>query len=153
MDGERGEVKTMPELKKTTQMMSWALPSVVQEVEPEAALLLRAHGGKIARFAPQGLYYDESFSWEEHTLLSWPPRTILVYISPENQEDTRVLFAVFLLPDIIQELHLLYDYRLSMVSGSIEEYFLLHVPAQREALFPHRMIQVASFSARKEKSA
>lgn len=131
---EKLREEMMHKQEMTTQMSAWSLPTIVQAVEPEAAFLLRAHGGTITRAIPHGLAYEEGCPWEVHSVLSWPAGTMSIYISPRNQEDRRVLFAVFLLPNVVQELHLLYDYRLHRLSGLFEEYFVLHAAQDDEAL-------------------
>jgi hypothetical protein len=107
-----------------------SISRVVQAIEPEAARLLTENGGKITRYAFHRMYYCDYQPCKDQYLLCWPTGTLSVYISSCGQEDTTVLFAVFLLPGCRQELHIVYDYRLISPAGPFEEYFTLQ--ASRE---------------------
>jgi hypothetical protein len=109
-----------------------SISRVVQAIEPEAARLLTEKGGKISRFAFHGMYYCDYQPYEDQHLLSWPAGTLSAYISSHGQEDTTVIFAVFLLPGCRQELHLVYDYRLLSPAGPFEEYFTLQISRENE---------------------
>jgi hypothetical protein len=109
----------------TIQIVDHSLRRVVQAVEPEAARLLTEKGGQITRYELHGMYYWDYQPWEDQRVLSWPAGTLSVYISGRGQEDTTVIFAVFLLPACARELHMVYDYRPSSPAGPFEEYFTL----------------------------
>ncbi len=49
-----------------------------------------------------------------------------------GRRDRQVLFAIFSLPGYAGELHLVYDYRLGVPSGSLEPYFTLHLAREQE---------------------
>jgi len=121
-------------LKKeiTARFTDHSIRRVVQAVEPEAANLLTAKGGSIARADLHGMFYWDDYPLLEQTALSWPPGTIAAYVSGNGQEDTTVVFAVFLLPAAAQELHMVYDYRRFVPYGSFEEYIVLRVAHEQE---------------------
>lgn len=120
--------------KITVQMTDDSLRRVVQVVEPEAARLLVEKGGYIAHYEHHGMYYWEYEPWEEQFVIVWPPGTMSAYVSARGQEDTAVIFAVFLLPASTQELHLVYDYRSRSPFDPFEEYFTLRAAREKESL-------------------
>lgn len=120
----------------TVQLVGQTLQSVVQAVEPEATALVLAQGGKVVRDALHHLLYWEDSPYQDQHVLFWPPGTVAVYVSPHDQEDSAVLFAVFLLPGAPHELHLVYDYRPGAISRSLEEYCTLRVAPDQQRLFP-----------------
>lgn len=120
----------------TIQMSDHPMRRVVQAVEPEAARLLTEQGGNVTRYELHGMYYWDYQPCEEHSLLFWPPNTLSVYVSARGQEDSVVIFAVFLLPACTQELHMVYDYRRSSPSGPFEEHFTLRVAHEQEYVLP-----------------
>ena len=113
----------------TVQLLDSSIRRVVQAVEPEAASLLTENGGNIARYELHGMYY-----WDDQRVSSWPPGTLSVYVSARGQEDSAVIFAVFLLPASTQELHMVYDYRPSTPVGPFEEYFTLRAAQENESV-------------------
>ncbi len=117
----------------TVQIFGQRLRKVVQAVAPEAEELLTEKGGKVV---PHGEYiYEEYLTLDWPTVvLYWPPGTFSAYVSPQGQEDAAVIFAVFLLPECSQELHMQYDYRLSSPNGSIEEFFTLRIAKEHECI-------------------
>ena len=118
----------------TVQFLDSSIRRAVQTVEPEAARLLTANGGKIARYELHGMYYWDIQPWEDQRVLSWPPGTLAVYVSASGQKDTAVIYAVFLLPACTQELHMVYDYRLSTPVGPFEEYFTLRAAQENKSV-------------------
>ena len=118
----------------TREIIDHSLQRIVQAVEPEAARLLIEKGGKIVRYEFHGMYYWDYQLGEDQFMLSWPPGTLSVYVSTKDQNDTAVIFAVFLLPACTQELHIVYDYRQSPSSGAFEEYFTLQVAQEGESV-------------------
>jgi len=113
----------------TVHFLDSSIRRVVQAVEPEAASLLTENEGNIVRYELHGMY-----SWDDQRVLSWPPGTLSVYISARGQEDSAVIFAVFLLPASTQELHMVYDYRPSTPVGPFEEYFTLRAAQENESV-------------------
>jgi hypothetical protein len=111
-----------------------SISRVVQAIEPEAARLLIEKGGNISQYAFHGMYYCDYQPCEDQHLLSWPAGTLSAYLSSRGQEDTTVIFAVFLLPGCRQELHLVYDYRLFSPAGPFEEYFTLQASQENESV-------------------
>jgi hypothetical protein len=118
----------------TVQIADSSIRTVVQAVEPEAARLLTEKGGQITRYEMNGMYYWDNQFWEDQRMLYWPAGTISVYVSDRGQEDTTVIFAVFLLPACTQELHMVYDYRLSSPVGPFEVYFTLRTAQENESV-------------------
>lgn len=118
----------------TAQIGDDSICRVVQAVEPQAARLLVEKGGAITRYALHGMYYWDYQLCEEQLLLSWPPGTLSAYVSARGQEDTAVIFAVFLLPACMQELYLVYDYRPGSPTGPFEEYFTLQASQENESV-------------------
>jgi hypothetical protein len=110
---------------------------VVQALNPEAVILLKDKGGDVRDYSLYGLSYWEYAPVEHQYILSWPPHTMSVYVSPLGQEDTLVLFMAYLLPESTRELHLVYDYRFSPLCGTLEEYFTLEVAQRHEAILLH----------------
>jgi hypothetical protein len=110
---------------------------VVQALNPEAVSLLKDKGGDVRDYSLHGLSYWEYVPVEHQYVLSWPPHTQSVYVSPQGQEDRLVLFMAFLLPECTRELHLVYDYRFSPLYGTLEEYFTLEVAQKHEAILLH----------------
>jgi hypothetical protein len=109
-------------------------PAVTVQIVGAARLLLM-QGGRVQRDALHHLLYWEDVPYQEQHVLSWPPGTIVAYVSPNDQEDSAVLFAVFLLPGAPHELHLVYDYRPGAASHSLEEYFTLQIARAQQQLF------------------
>lgn len=124
----------MAKQKVTARIDDYCIHRVVQAIEPEAARLLTEKGGKITRYEWHGMYYRDYQPCEDQHLLSWPPGTLSAYVSARGQEDTTVIFAVFLLPASRQELLMVYDYRPSSPVGPFEEYFTLRASQETESV-------------------
>jgi hypothetical protein len=118
----------------TVHFLDSSIRRVVQAVEPEAASLLTENKGNIVRYELHGMYSWDDQLWDDQRVLSWPPGTLSVYISARGQEDSAVIFAVFLLPASTQELHMVYDYRPSTPVGPFEEYFTLRAAQENESV-------------------
>ncbi|HVB26187.1 MAG TPA: hypothetical protein VNG51_29885 [Ktedonobacteraceae bacterium] len=106
--------------------------NVIQAIEPEAERLLLQRGGKVLR-DQEGYLYEEYLACPAPNLvIYWPIRTRLVYLATCGQEDSYIIFMVALLPELLVELHLTYDYRLQgPLFGSFEEFFTLRVAQMR----------------------
>lgn len=115
----------------TAQIIEDRMRRVIQTVEPEAERLLVERGGRVTH-AEGYLYEEYLMCYWPSVMLYWPPHTLSVYVSASGQEDSLVLFAVFLLPGSTQELHLVYSYRLSSPDGPLEEYFTLCLAQEGE---------------------
>jgi len=115
----------------TAQIIEQRMRRVVQAVEPEAKELLIEKGGSI-RPSEEHLYEEYLVCYWPTLVLYWPADTLSAYVSPRGQEDGVVIFAIFLLPDSTQELHIVYDYRLSSPHGPFEEYLTLRVAQEHE---------------------
>ncbi len=123
----------MGKRETTVQFIEQRMRRVVQIVEPEAKELLIEKGGSIRPYE-EHLYEEYLVCYWPTLVLYWPADTFSVYVSPRGQEDSVVIFAIFLLPDSTQELHIVYDYRLSSPYGPFEEYFMLRVSQEHEYL-------------------
>lgn len=103
---------------------------VIQAIEPKAKQLLRQAGGTVRL---QGNCLSEE-PWDARwplLLITWPPNTRSVYVSPSGQEDQVTIFQALLVPGGQDEFHLTYDYRFFSLFGTFEEFFTLRVAARR----------------------
>src|SRR6266699_6512669 len=121
----------MGKRETTVQFIEQRMRRLVKIVEPEAKELLIEKGGSIRPYE-EHLYEEYLVCCWPTLVLYWPADTLTVYVSPRGQEDGVVIFAIFLLPDSTQELHIVYDYRLSSPHGPFEEYFTLRIAQEYE---------------------
>lgn len=71
-------------------------------------------------------------------------RAPAVCMSPHvGRRGRQVLFASFSLPGYAGELHLVYDYRLGVPSGSLEPFFTLHLACEQGCAWQGRSTEAA----------
>jgi len=123
----------MGKRETTVQFIEQRMRRLVQIVEPEAKELLIEKGGSIRPYE-EHLYEEYLVCYWPTLVLYWPADTFSVFVVPLEKKDNVVIFDIFLLPDSTQELHIVYDYRLSSPYGPFEEYFMLRVSQEHEYL-------------------
>lgn len=105
--------------------------TLIQAIEPEAAYVLLASGGKVLRNHAGYAYEEYGYCPWPTLLIVWPPHTLSVYLAPAGQEDDMTIFRAALLPGSRAEWHLTYEYRPFFLFGSFEEFLTLRVARVR----------------------
>lgn len=101
-----------------------------------------------ALFAARHVLLGLCSSLMENAVLSWPPGTLSAYVAGNGQEDSTVIFAVFLLPASTQELHMVYGYRRLAPYGPFEEYVTLQVAHEDEIMLSEKQVYSSLLGSR-----